>query len=86
MSSITINQLIKNTIEQNRYSSKQVALAAGISEKTLRRILNSDDIDISALFLLSRAIGFKVTIEFSNDKTSIKFPLIQMDHEDSAQD
>ena len=86
MSSITINQLIKNTIEQNRYSKKKVALAAGISEKTLHRILNSDDIDISALFLLSRAIGFKVTIEFSNDQTSIKFPLIQLGHEDPAQD
>ena len=86
MSSITINQLIKNTIEQNRYSKKKVALAAGISEKTLHRILNSDDIDISALFLLSRAIGFKVTIEFSNDQTSIKFPLIQLGHEDPAQE
>ena len=86
MSSITINQLIKNTIEQNRYSKRKVATAAGISEKTLRKILNSDDIDISALFLLSRAIGFKVTIEFSNDRTSIKFPLIQMDHEDASQD
>lgn len=82
MSSITINQLIKNTIDQNKFSKKKVAQAAGISEKVLHRILNSDNIDISELFLLSRAIGFKVTIEFSNDSTSVRFPLIDMSNKD----
>ena len=82
MSTITINQLIKNTIDQNKFSKKKVAQAAGISEKVLHRILNSDNIDVSELFLLSRAIGFKVTIEFSNDNTSVRFPLIDVNHND----
>ena len=39
MSSITINQLIKNTIEQNRYSKRKVATAAGISEKAGAKLI-----------------------------------------------
>ena len=75
MGVLTINQLIKNTIESNKYSKKRIAQIAGISDKALLRILNAKDIDFSTLVTLSKAIGFKVRMEFHNDNDSIKFDL-----------
>ena len=82
---LTINQLIVNTIRSNNYSKAMIAKAAGISTKKLNRLLSSKNMDFADLFMLSKAIGFRVSIEFSNNDEVYKFQLIRLDNEQTKQ-
>ena len=86
MEAMTINKLIKDSIEKNKYSKSLIARKAGMSEKKLRRILNADDIDISSLFSICNAVGTKVILEFTNGiDLPLRLPLINLTDEQTQQ-